>query len=224
MRTIAVIPAYQAEASIAATIGALKASGITEVIVVDDGSHDSTAARAASAGARVVRLTRNRGKHAALERGMTEASSADILVMVDADTGGTAGAVTHLLQQVAEGKADMAIGVLPSAGRRAGFGTVKRLARWFVRKIGDVELEAPLSGQRALRREVFEHCRPLAFGFGVDVSLTADAIRKGFTVIEVPVEMEHEHTGRSLKGFMHRARQGAHVLMALVPRYLARNR
>lgn len=224
MRIIAVIPAYESEASIAATVSALQGAGVAEVIVVDDGSRDATAAKASSAGARVLRLKRNKGKHAALERGLSEAAVADVMLMVDADTGVSAAAVATLLQAVTEGKADMAIGVLPSAGGKAGFGTVKKVARWFLRKICDAEFEAPLSGQRALRREVFEVCRPLAYGFGVDVAMTADAVKKGFNVIELPVDMDHAHTGRSVKGFLHRGRQGAHVLMAMVPRYLARNR
>lgn len=223
MRTVAVIPAFNNEKTIAETVRALKEPRVTEVVVVDDGSADGTAAVAASAGARVIRLSRNRGKHAALETGMAQ-SSADVLLMVDADTGSSASEVLYLAEAVWDGKADMAIGVLPSAGSRGGFGTIKRLAAWMLLRATGEKFAAPLSGQRALTAAVFEACRPFAKGFAVDAALTADAVLRGFEVIEMEVAIEHDHRGRSIGGFAHRARQGVHILMGLTPRVFARNR
>ena len=223
MRTIAVIPAFNDGSSVGDTVTSLRDAGLSEIVVVDDGSTDQTAAMASAAGATVIRSGRNRGKHAALDRGMAESSSADIFLMVDADTGETAAAAIALIAPVESGEVDMAIGVLPSAGRKGGFGTVKNVAAWFLLKITGQVFDAPLSGQRALRREVFETCRPLARGFAVDAALTADALRNGFKVREMPVAMDHDHTGRSIAGFVHRGRQGIDVVKAMVPRYFGRN-
>src|SRR5207302_5679249 len=76
---------------------------------------------------------------------------------------------------------------------------------------------APLSGQRAVRAEVLRSV-DLASGFGLETALNIDAVRAGARVLEVPVVMEHRHTGRGPRGFAHRAAQGADVARALWPR------
>jgi len=74
-RASALIPAFNEEDRIAATVRAVSGlRGVSEVIVIDDGSTDKTAGSAAEAGpARVLRLPRNRGKGAALDAGLREA-------------------------------------------------------------------------------------------------------------------------------------------------------
>ena len=61
-------------------------------------------------------------------------------------------------------------------------------------------------------------CRPLAPGFGVETAMTIDAVRLGFRVIEVAVAMRHRPTGRGVRGFAHRGRQGVDAARAAVPR------
>jgi hypothetical protein len=97
---------------------------------------------------------------------------------------------------------------------------VKGLSRNAIRALTGFDPAEPLSGQRAVRREVLEACRPLAEGFGLETAMTIDAVRLGFGVGEVPVDMTHRATGRSLTGFIHRAGQGADILRAVVPRAL----
>lgn len=225
MRVAALVPAYRNESTVGETVATLLASGaVREVVVVDDGSDDATAAAAASAGARVVRLTRNAGKGGALEAGAAALGPADVVLLVDGDTGATASGALRLLEPVLAGEADMAVGVLPPAGAGGGFGLVRRTASVLVAAASGHRPRAPLSGQRALRRTVLDSCRPLARGFGADAALTADAARLGFRIVEVAVEMGHDHRGRSAAGFAHRARQGRDVLRALLPRLLARRR
>jgi hypothetical protein len=61
-------------------------------------------------------------------------------------------------------------------------------------------------------------CLPLARGFGVEAGMLADAARLGFRVVEVPAAITHRFTRRDPAGFLHRGRQGADILRALVPR------
>lgn len=206
---------------VGATVRALRALGlVTEIVVVDDGSNDDTAAEARAAGARVLRTRRNRGKGGALEAALDRIGPADVVLLMDADVGASASSAAALLEPVLSGRADLTVGVLPADPRHGGFGLVKRLARWLVSRAAGFDPAEPLSGQRAVARDVLEGCRPLAHGFGVETAMNIDAARLGARIVEVPVTMEHAYTGRDLRGFVHRATQGVDAVRAAVPRML----
>jgi glycosyltransferase involved in cell wall biosynthesis len=220
VRTIALVPAFDEEERIGATVLALMSiSRIDGVVVVDAGSSDRTAAAAAAAGARVVAAPRRLGKGDALEAGLERTDRADAYVLADADLGASAAGIEPLLDEVEQGRADMAIAVLPSPPT-GGFGLMKRLARALIRATGGLAPREPLSGQRALTGRCLQSCRPLASGFGVEVGLTADAARLGFRMREIPVQLEHRYTRKDLAGFLHRGRQGLDATRAAAPRML----
>lgn len=218
-RVVAVVPAKDAVASIGATVAAVAAIGeVREVLVVDDGSVDATVEAARAAGAWVLRLPENRGKGGAVSAAVAATPETDVYLLVDADTGATAAEAARLLAPVLAGEADMTVGVLPAAGGRGGFGLVRRVAAAGIRRsTGGFAARAPISGQRAVRGPLLRSLA-LAPRFGLEVGLTVDAVRAGARVAEVPVDMDHRHTGRSMAGFTHRARQGADIVRALWPR------
>ena len=218
MSTVALVPAKDRADSIVATVAALAAlDSVDRVVVVDDGSTDATATLAAAAGAQVVRLTTNRGKGHAVARGVEAAGDADVYLLIDADLGDTAGLAASLLGPVLAGEADMTVAVLPSAGAKGGFGSVRRLAAEGIRRATGFTPRAPLSGQRAVRGELLRSLVP-AERFGLETALTIDALRAGARVVEVDVPMNHRHTGRRIAGFRHRGNQGLDILRALWPR------
>ncbi|MFI6602617.1 bifunctional polysaccharide deacetylase/glycosyltransferase family 2 protein [Nonomuraea sp. NPDC050536] len=97
-----IVPAYNEEVGIEATVRSLVNTayrGQVEVIVVDDGSSDATAARAAALGLPQVRVVRqaNGGKPAALNTGVAHASH-EILIMVDGDTVFQPDTIGHLVE------------------------------------------------------------------------------------------------------------------------------
>ena len=212
----AIIPAYNEEAYIADTVNALVQTGLVdEIIVVDDASTDRTFRVASATGVKTIRLRRRRGKRAAQDAG-ARAARGNYLLFLDADLGATAANVAPLLDPVLKGECDMTVGVFPARpGRGGGFGLVVGLARYGIFKITGRVMEAPLSGQRALRRSVWAHARGAARGFGSEVALTIDALCAGYSVMEVPVEMDHRVTTNDMAGFRHRARQFIDVLRAL---------
>lgn len=219
-RVFAVVPAHNESPTVAETVRALKRFA-SEVVVVADACADDTADRAKEAGAIVLTRSGRGDKARALAEGLSwvtrqDPDSEDIVLLVDADTGGSASEAMHLVTAVASGGVDMAIGVLPPAGRQGGFGLVARFARWVLRQGTGSLFRAPLSGQRAIRWRALRKLRALAGGFGVEVGMTLDMVRLGARVQEVEVNMTHRYTGRGWRGFLHRARQGWHVCWASI--------
>lgn len=223
-RCSVIVPAHNEEAFVATTVeAALRVPRVDQVVVVDDGSTDRTAQFAAGAGALVVKHGRRLGKGAALETGVGLTES-PILLFLDADLGATAAEAASLIESVAGGESDVAIGILPrkripSAG---GFGFVVGLSRWGIRALTSWTAGQPLSGQRCLTREAFDAARPLAKGFGVEVAMTVDLLRKGFRVKEIETGFSHRVTGKDVRSSLHRARQLRDVMVALAPRFFRR--
>jgi glycosyltransferase involved in cell wall biosynthesis len=213
-----IIPAHNEADRVGETIGSLKGvAPESEIIVVDDGSLDATADAGAQAGAdSVVRCEVRQGKGAALAAGLARAR-ASVIAFVDADLGASAAQMAEVVEPVLGGQADMAIAAF-GPSERGGFGIVVETARRGIKKLCGVQMRSPLSGQRAIAREVLDRIGGLEPGYGVDVALTVDALRAGARVIEVPVTMTHRELGKSLGGFMHRGRQFLQVRAALKKR------
>lgn len=213
---VVLIPAYNEQDLIGETVAAaLAMPGVDEVVVVDDGSEDETPFVAHDAGARVIQLYENKGKGAALNAGLEDTDS-EIILMIDADLGRTASETYRLLEPIVAGQADMSIAVMRApAGHKGGFGFVMKLSRWAVRKYGGAEVSAPLSGQRAIRREVLTEIGGFESGFGAETALTIDALRKGYRVVEVPLPLTHRVSGRDWRGFVHRGHQFWDITKAL---------
>ncbi|WP_309720376.1 glycosyltransferase family 2 protein [Armatimonas sp.] len=217
MSLCVLIPAYNEADRITETVtAALTLEGVSEVLVIDDGSQDNTATIAEQAGARVLRQPQNQGKAAALTAGF-HATDAAFLLLLDADLGATAREATALISPVLSGKTDMTIALFPVIpGRGGGMGLVVRLARSGVARATGQTLQAPLSGQRCLRREVLQSAFPLATGFGIETGLNIAALRAGFRLLEVPTTMDHRVTQNDWRGKLHRARQLRDVAKALL--------
>lgn len=214
-RVSVLIPALNEEERVARTVAAARGlPAVAEVVVVDDGSTDGTARVARVAGATVVRLASRRGKAAAVRAGL-QAARGDVLLLLDADLGESAARAGALLEPVLAGQADMTIARLPRRPVRAGFGIVLGLARWGVRAATGRALDAPLSGQRAVRRPVLAAVPWWGRGWGLEVALDVAALRAGFRVLEVPVDLEHRVTGRDVAGFLHRGGQLLDVALTL---------
>ncbi len=213
---VVIIPAFNEEDLISETVkAALSMPEVDEVIVVDDGSEDKTAFVAYEAGARVIQLDSNQGKGAALNAGLADTTS-EIVLMIDADLGSTAVETRKLLEPLLAGQADMSIAIMKAPpGHKGGFGLVTKLSKWAIGKYGGVEVTAPLSGQRAIRRKLLEDIGGFEKGFGVETALTIDALRKGYRIVEVPLHLTHRVTGRNLRGFLHRGHQFYDIIKAV---------
>ena len=165
-RTAAVIPAWNEAATVGAVVyAALDARLTDEVIVVDNASSDATADVAAAHGAHVVHEPTT-GKGEAMRAGVAAASAADVIVFLDADLVGLrAHHVDALVASVIAGDADMACGLFD---------------RGPVANPIFLEGLPVLTGQRALRRELFEQLdlRDVR-GYRVEAALNSLVAQRG---------------------------------------------
>lgn len=106
-----VVPAFREESQIGDVVAALRTRDLP-VVVVDDGSPDATAERAADAGAVVLRHPLNRGQGAALQTGIAYAlrRGAEIIVTFDADGQHSADDVARLIEPIVRGECDIVLG------------------------------------------------------------------------------------------------------------------
>lgn len=219
----AVIPAFNEAPTIAATVAeVLGMAEVDQVYVVDDGSTDGTAELAHEAGATVLLVENNSGKGGAIRKSLTMIE-AEVYLFIDGDVGETAREGVKLLRPVLAGEADMTIGVFPRRPGKGGFGLAKGFAVRAIKLLTGRAVEEPLSGQRAVTKELITRLR-FDDGYGLETGITIDALRAGASVVEVPVEMTHAYTGRDLAGFAHRGRQLAAITRAVISRALSRGR
>ncbi len=212
MKIIALVPAFNESANIAATIKAIKQIDLVDqIVVIDDGSQDDTVRIAKQYPISVIALGKNSGKGQALNVGW-QSFEGDIYLLIDADLKDSAIFAKELLPPVIAGDFDLSIanfiGSQIEAGPiKMGFGMAKFVARGGIKLLTGKGFNSPLSGQRAVRRQVLENCGGFAQGFGCEIALTVCALRHGYKVVEVDVPMTHRATGRTLSGFIHRGRQ-----------------
>jgi glycosyltransferase involved in cell wall biosynthesis len=168
-----------------------------EVIVVDDGSSDDTAAIAEAAGARVVRHRYSMGNGAAIKSGSRSAEG-EVIVFMDADGQHDPADIPRLLQRLEEGF-DMVVGARASSeshasvGRLLANGTYNVIASLVTgRTIPDLT-----SGFRAVRADLFKRfLYLLPNGFSYPTTITMAFIRSGFPIDFVDIDAR-QREGRS---------------------------
>ena len=190
MRVTVVLPAKNEETGLGRTLPLLQAAFPTfEVIVVDDGSTDSTAEVARRFGARVLSSPYSMGNGAAIKRG-ARAANGDVIVFMDADGQHDPASIQRLLDKLDEGY-DMVVGARDAAGqatvsRGAANAFYNRLASWMTgHAVDDLT-----SGFRAVRAERFrEFLHLLPNGFSYPTTSTMAFFRSAYPVayVQIPV-------------------------------------
>jgi glycosyltransferase involved in cell wall biosynthesis len=219
---LVIVAAHNEADRLPATMDALAAAFPgCRVVVGDDGSSDATGDAALRGGAELVRLPAVEGKgeaaSAAARRALELVPHPGVVLLCDADLGESAERLTALVDAVRAGRGDLVVAdFVTRVG--GGFGFALGFARWAIRRRCGLELRAPISGQRAMRGEVLPAVLPFAHAFGMEIGMTVDAARAGFSVVEVELDLAHRATGRTLRGFLHRFRQLADFARVYVAR------
>ncbi len=222
LRRIAVVPAYNEEASIGRVIDEIRGfDSDFEIVVVDDGSVDGTARVAEGRGARVLRLPFNLGIGGAVQTGFRYAYEHEfqLAVRVDGDGQHDAAELPALLEPVLAGEADIAVGSRFTGGdgyrssrsRRLGIRILASVVSALVRQ----RVTDPTSGFQALNRHAialfaadYPHDYP-------EVEATVLVARHRLRRCEVAAAMRERSAGRSSSGAVHAAYYMAKVLLAL---------
>ena len=205
LRRLAIVPALNEAGSIESVIREIRAEDPDfEIIVVDDGSTDSTAALAEAAGALVVRLPFNLGIGGAVQTGLQYAREHrfDVAVQVDADGQHDPSQLPRILAPIVAEEADIVVGsrFLGERNYKAPF--LRRIGIRVFAGIVSAVVGQPLtdtsSSFRAFgRRAIAYFALDYPHGFVETVEATAIAARCGLRLQEVPVVMRQRLMGQS---------------------------
>lgn len=171
------------------------------IYVFDNNSTDRTIQRAAQAGAIVYQEPRQ-GKGFVVQT-MFRKVDADLYVMIDGDGTYPVEAIDRLLQPVRQGQADMVIGTRLHAVSSSEFKLPNRLGNLFYRTLINsmfgVKLTDLLSGYRVFNREIVRALPLFGGGFETEAEMTIKAVERGFTIVEVPVDLRTRPEGSHSK-------------------------
>lgn len=192
MNLLALIPAYQAGRTLASVVAATRPI-LPDILVVDDGSTDDTAAVAKASGAALLRLPHHRGKGAALRAGFARAlkREREAVVTLDADGQHDPREIARLIECWRHTGAALVIGsrrhLEGDMGRGRRFGN--RFARRAVSYFSGRPIEDPQSGFR-LYDATLLHALPLkGRGYEMESEVIVRAARAGFGVVSTPVRL-----------------------------------
>jgi len=199
MSVVVTIPAFNEAATVGEVIKAIPTDiagvGSIDIVVIDDGSTDTTAKIAAEAGAKVVSFSRNRGLGAAFSEALRVALGlgADIIVNIDADGQFNASDIVKLIEPVINGRADMV-----TASRFAEAELIPEMPwikKWGNKRVAD--LVSKLAGQqlcdvscgfRAYSRDAMLRVALLG-GHTYTHEIILELAFRGLRIIEVPVKI-----------------------------------
>ncbi|MFL6090647.1 MAG: glycosyltransferase family 2 protein [Aeromicrobium sp.] len=232
-RVLAVVPAWNERGSVAATVKEIAETGLSiDILVVDDGSTDGTAAQAMQAGAITLRMPFNLGVGGAMRAGYRYAveHNYDVAIQIDADGQHDPAFVPDLLAALSS--ADIVIGA--RFARRDDPYRVRGPRRWamillaaVLSRLTRTRLTDVTSGFRACNRKamaVFAAHYPAEY-LGDTVESLVIAHRMGCTIAQVPVDMRPRAAGQPStsqgRAALFLGRAGVALLLALVRQWPA---
>lgn len=220
MKLSVVIPALNEERTLPQVLESVLATQYDkEIIVIDDGSTDSTPKILEEFrqrhGVIVMRHPTRRGKGAALRTGFA-AATGDVVIIQDADGEYHPEDWVHVLRPITKGWADAVYGCRFDGTRRV-FSLSHRIGNWLVNAIANILYDTTLvdleTGMKVFRREVLQQFSLRSNDFRIEVELTAKLFRRGCRVYEVPIS----YSGRTIaEGKKLTWRDGVLALLALV--------
>jgi glycosyltransferase involved in cell wall biosynthesis len=224
-RVMAVMPAYNAAATLRRTVGDIPAGSVDEILLVDDGSRDDTVAIARQLGLRVIEHGTNRGYGANQKTCYTAAleSTADVVLMIHPDYQYDSRVIPYLVGFIELGICDVVLGSRIRTRREAldgGMPIWKYMANRGLTFLENMALGQNLgdfhSGLRAYRRQVLETVPFLGNSddFVFDTQFLVQCVYFGYRLGDVPVPVRYAADASSIN-FRRSVRYGVSTLATL---------
>jgi glycosyltransferase involved in cell wall biosynthesis len=187
-----IIPCLNEEEPVAGVVREVLAQGVGEVIVVDNGSTDRTAERAAAAGARVVSQPA-RGYGRACAAGVAAvAQTSDIVCFLDGDGSDVPAFIPAIVEPIAVGQADFVMGSRLRGHREAGSLTIQQVAAgWLAGKLLRLTYGVGFTDMSPLRAIRVERLVALGMSeetYGWNLEMQMRAAASGLRCLEIPVD------------------------------------
>ncbi len=201
MRTVLIIPALDEEASIGAVLDEVPTDLFEQILVVDNGSADSTSAVARSHGADVLTEPRRGYGYACLRALASLPAGTEAVIFMDGDGSDVPGEAERLLAPIAEGRADVVLGSRTLGRAEDGaLNTHQRagnaLAVFLMRLLWGHPY-TDLGPFRALRVSSLSELGMRDRNYGWTIEMQIKAVRAGLRIVEVPVSYRRRRAGRS---------------------------
>ncbi len=218
-----IIPAYNEENAIAKTINEIKvvidASYIedSEILVVNDGSTDSTEKRAIEAGARVISHPHNVGYGRSLKDGITNALF-DTIVIIDADLTYPAESIPILVEEYSKGF-DLVVGARTGHHYEGSMfkGPLRNILKYLVEFTAGRKVPDANSGLRVFSRETISgYVKHLCDTFSFTTSQTLAYMMTGKFVKYLPIEYNERVGSTKVKLFKDSMRTLQYILQAII--------
>lgn len=197
-----IIPALNEAAAIGGVVAAIPA-WVDDIVVVDNGSTDATAAMARDKGARVVREPR-RGYGAACLAGLAALTDPEIIVFMDGDASDVPSEMALLVDPIIQGQADLVIGSRVLGAREPGALTPQaRFGNWLACRLMYLfwgKKYTDLGPFRAIRRRALAALDMQDRNYGWTVEMQVKAVRYGLRVMEVPVSYRRRIGASKISG------------------------
>ena len=195
-----IIPALNESGNIRQLVHEVYATVPAEVIVVDNGSSDSTAQEAREAGAKGVSEPR-RGYGYACAAGVAESQDADVLVFLDGDHSFAPSDLPSLLGPILDGQADLVLGSRSLGYIEPGAMLLQqRFGNWLAARLMNILYGlsiTDLGPYRAIRRQLLSELNMQEMTYGWPTEMIVKSARRGAGIVEVPVSYHNRRFGRS---------------------------
>ena len=215
MKTAAILPAYNEEISIGSVVLRTK-KFVDHVLVVDDGSDDSTSEIAQIAGAEVIKHSTNQGKGAALKTGFKAVNGYDIIVTLDSDGQHNPTEIPKLLAPIKKGEADIVNGSRYLNGKDKETPFYRRIGQSVLDKAtyinSRIEITDSQSGFRAFAKNTIPAFKFNSNGFSIESEMIREMAENKFKVEEVEIGVRYDVNGSTKNPISH----GFGVLMRIM--------